>query len=267
GPYISFGGAVFADIVIAEAFTDYIFLGGTREQILNLSQTFAAIARAIKSLQDYYASLPPSSGQPDVQRLLPAPTYLPGLAPDNKLVLAGRYEYKTRVPDNYHRSLFQGSYNGAEVLVKFCETYHGQAYRLLAQAGRAPHLYFCERICGGVMIVIMELVKGRDAHHYFACNKPMPEEVIDDVRSAVDLLHENNLVFGDLRQPNIIIKETEDKKLRVMLIDFDWVGEAGQARYPPFLNDSGAISWAQGVIAHGLMEKQHNLEMILSLNH
>ncbi|KAG5637887.1 hypothetical protein H0H81_002850, partial [Sphagnurus paluster] len=264
GPYISFGGAVFADIVIAEAFTDYIFLGGTREQILKTSRMFVAVARAIGSLRDYYGSLRLSSSRPGVRRLLPEPTYLPGLAPDNELVLTGRYEYEGRVPDNYCRALFQGTYNGTEVLVKFCETYHGQAHRLLAQAGRAPHLYFCERICGGAMMVIMELVKGRDARHYFSLN--MPEEVMDDVRSAVDLLHENNLVFGDLRRSNIIIKETEDKKLWAMLIDFDWVGEAGKARYPPFLNDSGAIFWAQGVVGHGLMEKQHDLEMIRSLN-
>ena len=85
------------------------------------------------------------------------------------------------------------------------------------------------------------------------------------MKAAISILHDANLVFGDMRRSNILIKRENDR-LRALLIDFEWVGEAGQARYPPILNDSGEIAWAEGVRPHGLMRKQHDLDMIDSLN-
>ena len=40
--------------------------------------------------------------------------------------------------------------------------------------------------------------------------------------------HAKNLVHGDLRDENLICKGDS-----VMLIDFDWGGEVGEASYPP----------------------------------
>ena len=47
-----------------------------------------------------------------------------------------------------------------------------------------------------------------------------------DIRRAMDLLHEKNLVFGDLRPPNILIKGDT-----ALLVDFDWCGEEGKGKY------------------------------------
>jgi len=116
------------------------------------------------------------------------------------------------------------------------------------------------------MMVIMELVDGRDAFHHFGSTKTIPSDLLDDVKAAIFNLHEANLVFGDMRRPNILVKKEIDR-LRALLIDFAWVGEAGQARYPSLLNDSGEIAWAEGVRPHGLMRKQHDLDMINLLNH
>ncbi|KAK2464093.1 hypothetical protein APHAL10511_003880 [Amanita phalloides] len=236
GPYIMFSGAIFADIFVAEAFTDYIYLGGTKEQILTLSRIFAAVAHALDTLKEYYRCLKLHPGPPN-----------------------------GRKPDDYRRSLFEATYNDRPVLIKFCDVYHGNAHRIVADAGHAPQLFFCERLQGGVMMVIMELVNGRDAFYHFG-NKAIPSDLLDNVKEAISILHRANLVFGDMRRPNILVKGGNDM-LRALLIDFEWVGEEGQARYPPFLNDSGVIAWADGVRPHGLMRTQHDIDMINSLNH
>ncbi|KAK2460127.1 hypothetical protein APHAL10511_007806 [Amanita phalloides] len=265
GPYIMFGGAIFADIFVAEAFTDPIYLGGTKEQIVTLSRIFAAVAHALDMLKEYYRCLKLNPGPPNMNRLFPQPTYTANGHPQEMPTILRQFNYEGREPDDYQRSLFEATYNDRPVLIKFCDAYHGNAHRIVADAGFAPQLFFCERLQGGVMMVIMELVDGRDAFYHFS-NKTIPSDLLDNMKNAITILHNANLVFGDMRQPNILIKEENDT-LRALLIDFELVGEAGQARYPPFLNDSGDIAWAEGVRPHGLMRKQHDVDMINSLNH
>lgn len=235
--------------------------------MLNLSRIFATFARGIEILMRYYHVLelwPP--GQPNLARLFPHPTYFPGKYPLSPTpVFSGRFDYKGRDLGNYHRSIFEATYNNATVLVKFCESYHGKAHEALAEAEYAPNLFFCEKLRGGVMMVIMELIDGEDAFHHFL-GEDLPDDILSQVELAVRILHDQNLVFGDLRRPNIVIKEKENKELSALLIDFDWVGTADQARYPPSLNDSGEIAWADGVCAYGLMRKDHDLAMLHLLN-
>jgi hypothetical protein len=100
------------------------------------------------------------------------------------------------------RPFFEAAYKGRRV--KFCQEYHGNAHHMVAGAGYVPQLFFCERLQGG--------------------------DLLDDVK-----VHGANLVFGDLRRPNILVKKTENGRLRAQLINFEWVGEADQAQYPPLM--------------------------------
>ena len=45
---------------------------------------------------------------------------------------------------------------------------------------------------------------------------------------ALELLKEKNFVHGDLRMLNLIV----DHSNRIYVLDFDWSGEEGIARYP-----------------------------------
>lgn len=47
------------------------------------------------------------------------------------------------------------------------------------------------------------------------------------LRQLVSDFHEEGLVHGDLRHPNIIIEGD-----RVLLLDFDWGGREGEVSYP-----------------------------------
>ncbi|KAI9060335.1 hypothetical protein FKP32DRAFT_1578155 [Trametes sanguinea] len=59
------------------------------------------------------------------------------------------------------------------------------------------------------------------------------------LREAIGLLHERNLVFGDLREPNVLLI----KGGGLMLVDFDWCGEEGTVTYPGDMNEEGSIPW------------------------
>ena len=54
------------------------------------------------------------------------------------------------------------------------------------------------------------------------------------VTKALNFLHEQDSVFGDLREPNVLyLPEGEG---RVLLVDFDGVGQDGVDRYSATLN-------------------------------
>ena len=57
--------------------------------------------------------------------------------------------------------------------------------------------------------------------------EPWPGNAREQVEGAIRKLHENRFVFGDLRAPNVLFS-----KGKVFLIDFDWAGKIGEARYP-----------------------------------
>ncbi|KAH8977312.1 hypothetical protein EDB92DRAFT_1918082 [Lactarius akahatsu] len=266
GPYISIGGAILVDVFTFESFTSYLYLGGqpyTQESIIGTARIFSAVSQAFVGLKRFYQDLE-LKANPQLYRLFPSPTYLADKMPQSKLTFSSRFEYEGRKSDDYRRSLFRATYDDREVLVKFCQQYHGDAHHLVAVAHYAPKLFFCERIRGGVTMVIMELIAGQDAYYRFT-NVDLPSSILDDLKSALAVLHDSGLVFGDLRRPNIVI-DTKGDRDRALLIDFEWVGRDGQARYPALLNNSGEIKWPTGVAPHGIMQKEHDIEMIDKLN-
>ena len=56
---------------------------------------------------------------------------------------------------------------------------------------------------------------------------------------AIQKLHDAQLVFGDMRGPNLMLSADG-----VFLIDFDWAGRVDEVRYP--LNLSRSVRWAKG---------------------
>jgi hypothetical protein len=238
------------------------------EQINYVAKVFEAIARAVKSLRTYYYNL---CVQKHPKFRPPSPTY----PSTSRLRLRGSLVFKTRVffeqKPNHHGSLFVAEYGRIPVLVKFCESYGEAAHRVLAAAGLAPALRYCSQIVGGAFMVIMDLIDGPDAGQAFTGN--LPPTVLEDIHNALKKLHEAGLVFGDMRRPNIMLvksrgvyDEEEDAygedEWHGQLIDFNWSGPVGKARYPPTLNNDGRITWAFGVEPVGLIEKRHDEDML-----
>ncbi|KAJ7761882.1 hypothetical protein DFH07DRAFT_679814, partial [Mycena maculata] len=86
---------------------------------------------------------------------------------------------------------------------------------------------------------------------------PLPHSVLEDVRRAIEVLHRHNIVFGDLRLPNIMVRQHGS---RSPCVDFDWAAIAGQGRYPATISDLDV--WAPTVVPYGVMEKEHDLHLL-----
>ncbi|KAJ7826696.1 hypothetical protein B0H14DRAFT_2161133, partial [Mycena olivaceomarginata] len=79
----------------------------------------------------------------------------------------------------------------------------------------------------------------------------LPEDFAGQLTEIISVLHNGGYVFGDLRWPNIMVAKKE-----VKLIDFDWAGKVGQAKY--LIHLAHNIGWPSGVTAMVLIEKAHD---------
>ena len=62
--------------------------------------------------------------------------------------------------------------------------------------------------------------------------------VISQLIEAINMLHKNNYVHGDIRMPNIMLKTQNGIELK--MIDFEFAGKEGAVYYP---NLNGKIFW------------------------
>jgi len=165
--------------------------------------------------------------------------------------------------DNKVNAMYVAAMDGTDndVIVKFTARYHKKAHRILAGAGFAPKLYFCERVVGGLCMVVMDRVDGKSLRQLQVEKKLIPTIVSKHMRQAVHLLHEQNIVFGDLRDPNILYDASSGC---TFVVDFDWPGIHEVDRYPATLNPNN--SWPEDVMAYGLMLKAHDLWQLKRLD-
>ena len=165
-------------------------------------------------------------------------------------------------------------------MINLVDRYGFQAHQLLADVGIAPQLFYCGLLYGKpdirnagsraedsletyglyidqILMVVMEHTEGDT----LGDAPTLPEDARDQTATAIQKLHDAQLVFGDLRARNITVSGN-----KAILIDFDWAGEAGKVRYPR--NLSGSVVWPEDA---RLLEMKpalvaHNLFMLDQLN-
>jgi RIO-like serine/threonine protein kinase len=89
--------------------------------------------------------------------------------------------------------------------------------------------------------------------------KWIPPTFMGQIRCALDVLHGQGYVFGDLRGPNVMITKNEEVKL----IDFDWAGIHAKSQYPLLISRN--LMWPAGVEALSLMKTEHDDDMLAQL--
>ena len=248
-------GGVFVEKVITERLTDYVWLGGspfdsTRSNFA--ARLFAALRSAISSLKKYYASITPSQ----------LSTYRPYPFITEYGEQKTKFTYSSRLATEYqHRLLYRATLNGVpstRIVVKFVEQYNADAHRLLATQSLAPRLHYSStddnvRYGKRFMVVMdyvdLKRVSGRLTQQQYEC-----------VKNAIDILHSKDMVFGDLRWPNILVGNNT-----AMLIDFDWCGKAGEARYPHDINIDASMGWHKDVGPDCFMTLDHDDHMLRNL--
>ncbi|KAI6098167.1 hypothetical protein F5141DRAFT_1066987 [Pisolithus sp. B1] len=156
-----------------------------------------------------------------------------------------------------------------DIMVKFITRYGGGVHHMMADAGFAPTLHYFGPLSSGentisyskLKMVVMDHVRGLMLLDAFKW-QTVPTEFPTHLQQAVAHLHGAGFVFGDLREPNILV--TPGDELTVRLINFDWAGKDGEVVYPiSILPD---VRWPTGVVGLMPIEKQHdlsNLERII----
>ena len=144
--------------------------------------------------------------------------------------------------------------NDVQVVVKFvynyCGTYGQVVHEHLHGLGLAPRLYSAVELHRGLVMVVMDHLafqEGTGGWVELETFKNGLGSMADAVRKRleeiVDCLQTQQMVHTDLRPKNILVKVDEHRRVTMAegkpvlsLIDFDWSGLVGEARYPPFLN-------------------------------
>jgi serine/threonine protein kinase len=231
------------------------------DNIIRLARVFRALSDCRVDLQNYYHEVG-KSRSPRLSCLFPSPTLvdsskaLPELTYQHFLSRAGQPTSALVDLGNATTAMYIATLGGTgqQVIVKFTARYNEKAHRLLAKAGLAPVLHFCERVIGDLYMVVMDRVDGKSIWQLQGDKIPVPPIISKQVGDAVNLLHEYDIVFGDLQDPNILYDASND---RVVLVDFDWAGKDGESRYPATLNLGNV--WAEEVSAYSIMRKDHDI--------
>jgi hypothetical protein len=261
GPNIIVSGAIFNEGLVSQTLTDYISFiprinKNNRSPLDDAAYRVARLCYALRmgvgALDHYYSllvkRLTPRRSQPDTaipgtsmsaaENIYHSPSHVQSVFIGPHLHTFSdpvhgevHLAYHVRRCEPFQRTVFVAEASNhafpvTKVIVKFAYRYNKNAHELLAAANYAPKLFYCERRddFGGLWVVVMAHSTG---HHPNSISGPL----VKQLRECLQILHRDDLVFGDLRWPNILV-ESEDDSPRLMLIDFDWCGEKDKARYP-----------------------------------
>ena len=154
-------------------------------------------------------------------------------------------------------------------MIKFTQQYCADAHQVLAE-GLAPKLFYVDRtyqsipmtsgLFGAPIMVVMEFISGSPSNELLG-EAPISQHAHSRVKVAVKALHDRDIVFGDLRRPNIMVAHSKEVKM----IDFDWCGKDGKATYPAILNDTLEMHWHPDVARGSVIRKEHDLFMLENL--
>ncbi|KAI9461314.1 hypothetical protein BJY52DRAFT_1117319 [Lactarius psammicola] len=273
GPWICILGAVFVDHVVVQQLTDFIWIGGhpyDDDKLVSVTRILASLGAGITELRQFYGTLYPFGPIPDSQRFFP---FIRQYSVGGRIVNFSYQGYLLkRTPESPPKAIFIATTEpeigreSRKLVIKFVQRYNAYAHRILATKRCAPDLIYYSKEdpngvdLAGLSMVIMEHIDGENAHQLYG-NEPLPQTIFNQVEAAVGVLHEGNMVFGDLRYPNIMVEDG-----RAMFIDFDWCGEHEKDTYPVSLNDvrdtSNSINWHHKVERGGKMAKDHDVFML-----
>jgi len=234
-----------------------------------MASCFDAFVAAIEHIEAHYGSIAAE-----------AMAVLPPLQYDNRLQKARRYPFLTSYNGDGQEISF--TYDGrlderklvfsaivnqpgsGELIVKFTQKYSEAAHNHLASHSLAPRIWKFIRISANWTAVVMEKSKCQVLFG-LELSKAEREKVKCKVRNIVRILHEGGFVHGDIRDANLLIdRESLASDVAVHLIDFDWAGPVGEAKYPLAVNCK-TVKRPEGVRGGEFIMKEHDLEMVSDL--
>jgi serine/threonine protein kinase len=267
GPWFTILGAAFTDKWIVQRLTDFIWVG--LDATLNephynrVARIMHSLSTNLRKLRAYYIGLKVVDTVPDGLH----PRYFPSVhafLDETSGIITFDYIQPLEIDSTCVTFLARTTeITPRSVVVKFVQHYGDAAHRLLAKEKLAPELLYYGNVgvlegdpsYGHLRMVVMEYIDGQTLNKV----KRIPPTLMDQIRHALEILHAAGYVFGDLRQPNVMITKAQSVKL----IDFDWAGKHMESRYPILISRN--LPWPAGVEALSLMQASHDLEMLKKL--
>ena len=275
--------AIFTDSMYAdELLSIKLFFGShASNNVLCVARIFMAINKCMEGLRGLYKDLKANPQKtPPAKVLWPNPTVNPSKSTKSipKLEFFSKLDHFNGTPinkavineENKRHAMYlarmqpEGSDLVSVILVKFAIQYNKSAHCLLTKhcpdPSLAPRLYTRMSVISDMEMVVMEYIPASKGSSLEGSPKPFPaRDVVHwDVSKALELLHRQGLIFGDLQELNILYLLEVDCAL---LIDFDGVGRDGVDWYPACLNPDVDLS----VERLQIMDKSHDLENLEEL--
>lgn len=273
GPYVSVSGGIFLDSLVVSPLTPILrlFYVQNDPSSLQLARFFRALKNGINSLHAFYEKaliLPPLSVDkfpyPREYSLLSHKVCFSYQSSINHRVFVCQVssvteQRNTACPESVSGSGHQSSDVqesqqlpdiNETIIVKFVRYYGSKAHQTLAKANCAPQLYAVVKLSPDWLMVVMSRVVGQAPS-----DGKVDKTTFEQLSAALKLLHNANLVHGDLRSNNVMVSDKG-----VFVVDFDWSGEHEIQRYPYFMNDT--IRWPDKVGDNATMKFEHDLEML-----
>ncbi|KAH8112800.1 hypothetical protein DFH11DRAFT_383815 [Phellopilus nigrolimitatus] len=260
GPFICVMGGIFLERPVIEPLTDLILCmdrpEDAGERIGMLARLFQALKNAHDRLNIYYTSFETTS--PAGSLFFP---YRRSYVSEGSTFT---FSYDEPVSENKLLWYATSEQTRERLVIKFTKRYDIASHELLSEAGYAPHLYYADPPYDSKewRMVVVKYIPTARLRDTSAKENPILRQ---DIHDAIALLHEDGRVFGDLRRGNILIWKSEAGRPRAMLIDFDWSGKEGVARYPYDRNDMEII-WPEGSKPGGTIQRSHDIYFLGGLD-
>ncbi|PVF91820.1 hypothetical protein CPB86DRAFT_718713 [Serendipita vermifera] len=272
GPYIGFAGAVWSTKIQVEVLTPFYALHGNihqRETRSQVAKALAATRRAITALESHYNDLKiPPKAEVGIGNWEPFPyrTYYE---------VEGQDSQRRRVEITYQERIYTDKLlftakdtEGNSLFIKFTHQYSAAAHKHCAEHGVAPALHAVEDLPGRWFMVVMDYLDDEvydDLRISPSSDKDIRLQLYAKVKQVMETLHSGGFVHGDFRKVNLKVRKnwkesTSEQDVGVMLVDFDWAGKAGEARYPANVNHR--FYRPKGVEDGALIEQDHDVAMV-----
>ncbi len=154
----------------------------------------------------------------------------------------------------------------APICIKFSLRYSQDAHGATFNAGYAPELLAVKNV-GDWFMIVMDDVSGE----YTTLEALKAQGGVDlaairhHMQKGLDILHKE-YVHGDVRAVNLLVRNTDVGKgarlgeRSVLLVDWDWAGRIGEARYPHNINPD--IARSGGATAGAEIQSAHDIWML-----
>lgn len=158
------------------------------------------------------------------------------------------------------KRVFTAKLDDKPIIVKFSIRYSEAAHHAAAKHQLAPLLLGVERVYDWFQIVMNDVSSEFQTLAYLKEeareNDPSLNSLVwvqDKLIEGLQWLHVQKFVHGDVRDVNVMV---DVKGRRVLLVDWDWAGVDGEARFPFTINQE-----LYGYFGGELITRQYDLNM------